>query len=195
MVPPPPGRHAEVRREPAQALPGHLQRQLGLPGLEGPVGRAPQGGHPMGRRRRQGVPGRQPAHQAVRVLALAHTTRPRARPRHRVPRRGVHPALGHAPAREDRVHPVLHVLHVEELALGADRVRLRARAHRTRATTSARTSSRTPPTSSTSTSSTAAGRRSRPGSSSPLRSAPHTGSTRATSTTRTSPCARARRST
>ena len=28
VVPPPPRRHAEVRREPAQALPGHLQRQL-----------------------------------------------------------------------------------------------------------------------------------------------------------------------
>ena len=30
VVPPPPRRHAQVRREPAQALPGHLQRQLGL---------------------------------------------------------------------------------------------------------------------------------------------------------------------
>ena len=30
VVPPPPRRHAEVRREPAQALPGHLQRQLGV---------------------------------------------------------------------------------------------------------------------------------------------------------------------
>ena len=29
VVPAPPRRHAEVRREPAQALPGHLQRQLG----------------------------------------------------------------------------------------------------------------------------------------------------------------------
>ena len=28
VVPPPPRRHAQVRREPAQALPGHLQRQL-----------------------------------------------------------------------------------------------------------------------------------------------------------------------
>ena len=30
VVPPPPRRHAQVRREPAQELPGHLQRQLGL---------------------------------------------------------------------------------------------------------------------------------------------------------------------
>ena len=30
VVPPPPGRHAQVRREPAQEVPGHLQRQLGV---------------------------------------------------------------------------------------------------------------------------------------------------------------------
>ena len=29
LVPPPPGRHAQVRGEPAQEVPGHLQRQLG----------------------------------------------------------------------------------------------------------------------------------------------------------------------
>ena len=38
VVPPPPGRHAQVRGEPAQALPGHLQRQLGVRGLARPVG-------------------------------------------------------------------------------------------------------------------------------------------------------------
>ena len=39
VVPPPPRRDAEVRREPAQALPGHLQRQLGLAGLARRCGR------------------------------------------------------------------------------------------------------------------------------------------------------------
>ena len=35
VVPAAPGRHAQVRREPAQALPGHLQLQLGHDGLAG----------------------------------------------------------------------------------------------------------------------------------------------------------------
>ena len=42
------------------------------------------------------------------------------RPRRGLPRRGVHPPRRHAPAGEDRLHPVLHVLHLEELPLGAD---------------------------------------------------------------------------
>ena len=40
LVPPPPGRDAQVRREPAQEVPGHLQRQLGHRGLARAVGRA-----------------------------------------------------------------------------------------------------------------------------------------------------------
>ena len=44
------------------------------------------------------------------------------RPRRAVPRRGVHPPQGHAAARQARLQPVLHVLHLEELALGAARV-------------------------------------------------------------------------
>ena len=39
VVPPPPRRDAQVRREPAQALPGHLQRQLRQRGLAGRCGR------------------------------------------------------------------------------------------------------------------------------------------------------------
>ena len=39
VVPPPPRRHAQVRREPAQEVPGHLQRQLGhVRGLARAVG-------------------------------------------------------------------------------------------------------------------------------------------------------------
>ena len=41
VVPPPAGRDAEVRREPAEALPGHLQRQLRDRGLAGTLGGAP----------------------------------------------------------------------------------------------------------------------------------------------------------
>ena len=40
LVPPPPGRHAQVRREPAQEVSRHLQRQLGLGRLEGHSGRS-----------------------------------------------------------------------------------------------------------------------------------------------------------
>ena len=51
----------------------------------------------------------------------------RARPRRRVPGRGVHPPGGDAPSGEDRLQPVVHVLHLEERALGARGVRQRAR--------------------------------------------------------------------
>ena len=43
MVPPPPRPEAQVHREPAQALPGHLQRQLRVGRLGGALGRAPRG--------------------------------------------------------------------------------------------------------------------------------------------------------
>ena len=65
VVQPPPGRDAEVRREPAQEVPGHLQRQLGLRGLAGPVGGAARRRPLLGRPRRQGLPRRQPAHEAA----------------------------------------------------------------------------------------------------------------------------------
>ena len=127
VVPAAPRRHAQVRREPAQALPGHLQLQLGHAGLARAVAGVARRRHPLGRRRHQVLPRRQPAHQAVPVLGVADQGGPRARPQRGLPRRGVHPPRRHAPAGEDRLHPVLHVLHLEELPLGAERVRQRAR--------------------------------------------------------------------
>ena len=127
VVPPPPGRHDQVRREPAQEVPGHLQLQLGHAGLEGAVGRVAADHAGVGRGRREGVPDRQPAHQAVPVLGVADPGGPRGRPRRDLPRRGVHPPRRDARAGQARLRAVLHVLHVEELALGADRVRQRAR--------------------------------------------------------------------
>ena len=53
------------------------------------------------------------------VLGVADRGGPRGRPRRRLPRRGVHPARGDARAGQARLHPVLHVLHLEELAPGA----------------------------------------------------------------------------
>ncbi len=126
LVLPPPGRHAQVRREPAQEVPGHLQRQLGLAGLARALGRAAQGGPDVGRDRRQGVPRRQPAHEAAAVLGVADRRGPQGRPRRDLPLGGVHAPGDDAPAREDRLHPGLHVLHLEERAPRADRVLRRA---------------------------------------------------------------------
>ena len=78
VVPAAPRRHAQVRREPAQALPGHLQLQLGHAGLARAVAGVARRRHPLGRRRRQVLPRRQPAHQAVPVLGVADRGGPRA---------------------------------------------------------------------------------------------------------------------
>ena len=51
-------------------------------------------------------------------------------PGHDLPGRGVHPPRGHARAGQARLRPELHVLHVEEQPLGAQRVRRRAGALR-----------------------------------------------------------------
>ena len=118
---PPPRRHAQVRREPAQALPGHLQRQLRLRGLARAV---------AGAARRRALLGR-----ATACGSSASTTRTPSRspfwewlieqvravdPRRGLPRRGVHARGDDARAGEGRLQPVLHLLHLEELALGAD---------------------------------------------------------------------------
>ena len=71
VVPPPPGRDAQVRREPAEALPGHLQRQLRLRGLARSLGGAARRRPRLGRARRHRLPRRQPAHEADRVLGVA----------------------------------------------------------------------------------------------------------------------------
>ena len=89
------------------------------------VGGAPRRRRVLDRPRRHRVPGRQPPHQALRVLGVADRARPPPPPRGHLPGRGVHPARGHAPARPVRVHPVVHVLHVAGLQAGARRVRHR----------------------------------------------------------------------
>ena len=75
VVPPPAGRDAQVRREPAQALPGHLQRQLRLRGLAGALGGAARRRPLLDRPRRAGLPRRQPAHEAGAVLGVADRRR------------------------------------------------------------------------------------------------------------------------
>ena len=71
VVQPAPGRDAEVRREPAEALPGHLQRQLRLRGLAWPLAGAARRRDRLGRARHHGLPGRQSPHEAVAVLGVA----------------------------------------------------------------------------------------------------------------------------
>ena len=67
VVQPPPGRDAQVRREPAEALPGHLQRQLRVGGLARALAGAP-------RRRRS-------AGSSAASRFSVWTTRTRSRPR------------------------------------------------------------------------------------------------------------------
>ena len=65
VVPPPPRRDAEVRREPAEAVPGHLQRRLRERGLARPLAGAARRRPPLGRSRHHRLPRRQPAHEAA----------------------------------------------------------------------------------------------------------------------------------
>ena len=72
-----PGRRQHrVRGEPAEEVPGHLPAELRQrPG--GHPGRDAAGGAALGRRGHPDLPGGQPAHQAVRLLALADLRRSR----------------------------------------------------------------------------------------------------------------------
>ena len=135
-------RHDRVRGEPAEEVPGHLPAQLrqrpgGHP-RRGPAGRAA-----LGRAGRQDLPGRQPAHQAARLLALADRRGQGGRPGRAVPGRGVHPAGHDARARQDRLHPVVHLLHLAHDGVGD--AASTARSWSPRPTTCGRTSGRTRP--------------------------------------------------
>ncbi len=151
MVPPPPGRHDQVRGEPAEEVPGHLSAQLRVRGLAGAVGRAEGRRSILDRARRHDLPRRQPAHQAVRVLGVGDRRGQARAPRGDLPRRGVHPAEGDAATGQVRVLAVLHLLHLAQHEGGADRVPHRADADRACASTCGRTSSPTRRTSCTST--------------------------------------------
>ena len=130
VVPPAARRHAQVRGEPAEALPGHLQRQLRQPRLAGAVGGAPRRRPVLGRGGGACVPGRQPAHEAARVLGVADPGGARGRPRRHLPVGGLHAAVDDGRARQGGLQPVLHLLHLEEHEGGADRVHDRAHAVR-----------------------------------------------------------------
>ena len=65
------------------------------------------------------LPSRQPPHQAPALLALADPRGPPEPPRRAVPGRGVHEATGHGASGQDRLRPVLHVLHLAQRQVGA----------------------------------------------------------------------------
>ncbi len=109
-----PRRHAQVRGEPAEALPGHLQRQLGHTRPRGALGRVARDRPRLVSARHPLLPRRQPPHQADPVLGVADRRGPAGAPGRRLPRRGVHAPCAHDDARKGRLQPVVHVLHVEE---------------------------------------------------------------------------------
>ena len=81
LVPAPRRRHGEVRGEPPEALRGHRQLRLRVRRLAVAVGRARGRRRLLDRSRHQGVPRRQPAHQAARVLGGAAQRDPARRTR------------------------------------------------------------------------------------------------------------------
>ena len=78
------------------------------------------------RPRREDVPRRQPAHQAVPVLGVGDRRGADAAPRRDLPRRGLHPAEGDEAAGQGRLHAVLLLLHLAQHEGRADRVPDRA---------------------------------------------------------------------
>ncbi len=130
--------------------------------------------------RRPHLPRRQPAHQARAVLGVDHAAGARDRPRRAVPRRGVHQAGDDVRARQGRLPPELHLLHLAQHQVGARGVPHRAQ-HRDGLVLPARTSSSTPPTSTRSSCSRAILRPSRSARCSPRPSPPPGASTPASS--------------
>ena len=123
VVQPPPGRDAEVRGEPAEALPGHLQRQLRLGGLAGSSGTrsatsSSTGSGSASRSFRVDNPHTKPVPFWEWLIDEVRTEDPDVD----LPRGGVHAAGDDGDAREGRLLAVLHLLHLEEHEVGAGRV-------------------------------------------------------------------------
>src|SRR5215217_419843 len=122
MVPPPARRHHQVRREPAEEVPGHLPDRLRVCRVAQPVGGAEGGRRVLVRARRAHLPRGQPAHEGVPLLGVDDRRCAAAVPRRHLSRRGLHAAADHEIPREARVRSVVHVLHLEEYPHRADGV-------------------------------------------------------------------------
>ena len=189
VVPPPARRHDPIRRESAEEVRGHLSVRLRDERLAGALAASSKSVVEFW------------IDQGVKIFRVDNPhTKPfafwewligrvkAAPPRGDLSLRGVHAAEGHASAREARLHAVVYLLHLAQYEGGADRVRDRAYALPSRANTSGPTSGPTRPISCTNICSSAAGRRSWPGSFSPRRWVPTTAST-----ARRSSCSKRRR--
>ena len=152
-------RHDPVRREPAQEVPGHLPARL----RERRTGRALWTAladvDPLLDRRRASRSFRvdNPHTKAFAFWEWVIADDPQRAPRGDLPGRGVHPPAGDGAARQGRLHPVVHVLHVAPVAWEL-REYFERPGRRGPSTTSAPTPGRTRPTSSPSSCSTAAAR-------------------------------------
>src|SRR5437773_1476151 len=119
MVPAPARRHHPVRREPAQEVRGHRAVRLRDRVVARAVGRAPVSRRVLGGAGREDPAYRQPAHQAVPVLGLAHRRGQAQAPRGHLPFGGVHTAEGDVPPRQGGLQPVVHLLRVAQHRVGA----------------------------------------------------------------------------
>ena len=96
VVPAAARRHDQVRGEPAEEISGHLPDRLRVERLGGALDGAEARHRVLDRARRQDLPRRQPAHQAVPVLGVGARRDQAAASRRHLPVRGVHPAEGDA---------------------------------------------------------------------------------------------------
>ena len=107
-------RHDQVRREPAEEVRGHRQLPLLPRGDPRHLVRDARDVPALVRARREAVPRRQPAHQAVPVLGVGDRRGAGAAPGRDLPRRGLHPAEGDEAARQGRLLAVLLLLHLAQ---------------------------------------------------------------------------------
>ena len=119
-------RHDQIRREPAEEIPGHRQRRFLRRRSLRPLDRAARRRAVLGRAGRAHLPRRQSAHQAAAVLAMDDRRRARAPSGRDLPVGSLHPAEDDVPARQDRLLAVLHLLHLAQQQAGIRRLSDRA---------------------------------------------------------------------
>ena len=124
-------RQRAVRRESAEEVRGHLPARFRHGGMAGLVAGAQRRRRVLDRQRRPRVSRRQSAHEAVRLLALAHRRRTEPASRHAVSRRSIQSAARDVQARQARLQPVVYLFHVAQHEAGAHGLFHRAR-HETR---------------------------------------------------------------
>ncbi len=112
MVPPAARRHDQVRREPAEEVPGHLPDQFRVAGMAGALAGAQTDRRVLDRARREDLPGGQSAHQALPVLGVGAGGDQEGASRNDFSGGGVHPSESDALPRQVRLLAVIHVFHV-----------------------------------------------------------------------------------